>query len=405
MFKDFDKYLSTSLKVYMFLLICTFILKVVGLDYFGLDLNNKIVNTIASLVKNNLLANNAVYMIPLIVNHFVIFTITTNDNSKKAIIFNLLLMPLFYLFEALKIKLFGSFAILVEFAYFLVIAIIYKGYINKDLVKRFLFIITTMTLVQIISIITRTTYSVEYISNPVYNIILNFDFVLMLIIIYKLWFMKGDENVCGYLVVQFSSLQKRINFSALRKKLQKCLSNFSYLRREEKATYIIYFLLSFIWNSFTLAMIILIAMLNDTFVECVYIVTSFWLTKRIFGKPFHLKSMMQCFILSNATYYILNRITTPLGISMIVPIMLGVGLSYVTSKLVKKAKPLYKGMPEDLFNESILKVADKNSLKYSICYDFFIKRKSAISLALKYNYSEVGIRKITERVNKKIREL
>ena len=112
------------------------------------------------------------------------------------------------------------------------------------------------------------------------------------------------------------------------------------LIREEKATLIIYYILSSIWNIFTLVMIVLIAMLNNTLVECIYITTSFWLTKGIFGKPFHLKSMLKCFALSNITYYILNRITTPLGISMIVPIMLGVGLSYVTSKLVKKANKL-----------------------------------------------------------------
>ena len=40
MFKDYDKYLSASLKVYLFLLACCFILKLVGLDYFGLDINN-----------------------------------------------------------------------------------------------------------------------------------------------------------------------------------------------------------------------------------------------------------------------------------------------------------------------------------------------------------------------------
>ena len=40
MFKDFNKYLSTSLKVYLFVLVIIFIMKMVGLDYFGLDVNN-----------------------------------------------------------------------------------------------------------------------------------------------------------------------------------------------------------------------------------------------------------------------------------------------------------------------------------------------------------------------------
>ena len=38
MFKDYHKYLSTSLKVYLFVLLITFILKLVGLNYFGIKI-------------------------------------------------------------------------------------------------------------------------------------------------------------------------------------------------------------------------------------------------------------------------------------------------------------------------------------------------------------------------------
>jgi hypothetical protein len=86
--------------------------------------------------------------------------------------------------------------------------------------------------------------------------------------------------------------------------------------------------------------------------------------------------------------------------------MLGVGLSYFTSKLVKKTyKPLYKGMPKEVFEETILKVVDKDSDKYKICYDYFINKQSALYLSGKYNYTEAGIRKIKDRVNNKIKEL
>ena len=40
MFKDYDKYLSTSLNVYVFVLLLVFIMKLVGMDYFGLDTSN-----------------------------------------------------------------------------------------------------------------------------------------------------------------------------------------------------------------------------------------------------------------------------------------------------------------------------------------------------------------------------
>ena len=62
-------------------------------------------------------------------------------------------------------------------------------------------------------------------------------------------------------------------------------------------------------------------------------------------------------------------------------------------------------MPGDVFEETITKVADKGSYKYNICYDYFIKKESALKLSYKYNYSEAGIRKIKDRVNIAIKEL
>lgn len=52
MFKDYDKYLSTSLKVYIFVLVIVFIMKIIGLDYFGLNLNNEILLNIGNYLGN-----------------------------------------------------------------------------------------------------------------------------------------------------------------------------------------------------------------------------------------------------------------------------------------------------------------------------------------------------------------
>lgn len=233
--------------------------------------------------------------------------------------------------------------------------------------------------------------------------VINIDYIILTIIAYKVYFMKGDAEKW---VEVYSSSLKKINLKNLLKKLQKNLHNFSKKEKVEKLSIIIYIIFSLIWNTLSLVLILFIAKLNDTFIECIFILTSFWLSKRTFGKPFHLSSMTHCFIVSNITYYILNRITTPLGISILIPIMLGVGLSYVTSKLVKKIyKPLYRGMPQETFEETILKVVDKDSDKYKICYDYYINKKRALYLANKYSYSEAGIRKITNVVNNKIKEL
>ena len=57
MFKDYDKYLSVSLKVYIFVLVIIFIMKLVGLDYFGLDESNLLINKLNDYLLNNDLKN------------------------------------------------------------------------------------------------------------------------------------------------------------------------------------------------------------------------------------------------------------------------------------------------------------------------------------------------------------
>ena len=407
MFKDFRKYLSTSIQVYLLLLVLIFIMKLVGLDYFGLDLDNPIIVKLGNFIKKNIIINNFVMFLPLIFNQYVITSFSNDDNSTKMLKHNFMFLIPYYFLECYKIDLFGNFSFLAEIFYYFLVSFLYKRKLNKVLVKRYFIIVFLMIATQIVSIITRTNNSVQYIINPVTNIILNLDYLLMLLIVYKLNFTKGGSKswADGYQEVQHFSLQKKQNFTKLLERLQENSSSFNKLTKVDKAAFVIYFVLSLLWNLFTVVTVILIAYFNDTVVECIFILTSFWISKRVFGKVFHLKSMTQCFILSNLTYYVLNRITTPIGISILVPIMLGVGLSYITSKFVKNYKPLYKGMPVDEFNRTILEVVEKDSDKYNICYDFFINKTNAILLGRKYNYTEAGIRKITARVNNKIKTL
>lgn len=409
MFKDYDKYLSTSLKVYILVLVIVFIMKIVGLDYFGLDINNQFIINITKIIKSSKLINNIFMFIPLVFNQYIIISYGCDDNSNKFKKFNLINLPMFYIMQCYKINLFGNFAFIFDMLYCVILGFIYCKKNKKEFkLKRFIFIIILSLITQFISMVTRYNYSLEYITNIIASLLLSLDYMLLMLIIYKLNFMEGGKELWtdGFRDQVCSSLQKLTNLRKLPKRLQRNWHKFKQLQKVDKITFIIYFALTAIWNLLTIVTVILVAMLNDTVIECIFIITSFWLSKRAFGKAFHLKSMIQCFIVSNITYYILNRITTPLGISILIPIMLGVGLSYVTSKLVKKTyKPLYRGMTKEMFEETILQIVDKDSLKYKICYDFYINKKSDLSLSMKYNYSVVGIRKIKSRINDKIKEL
>lgn len=403
MFKDYNKYLSTSLKVYLFVLVIIFIMKMVGLDYFGLDVDNLTITKISEFIlKYNL--EIIWYIFTYYVYNLMFFSITLNREVSKKVCLIASFISLIVL-NFIKPMLPQAYNLLLDFFYLYIIVLILNKFKNKrNLLKRYTIVTILNVLFQFISLIIRDVGNNEmYYDNFIYGIILNFDYILLSLITYKIYFMKGDKKICGEAI---SSSLKKLNLKNLLTKLQKNWRNFKKQDKVTKLTYIIYFILSLIWNTFSVVLILLVAKLNDTFIECIFILTSFWLSKKSFGKAFHFSSMAKCFIVSNLSYYILNRITTPLGISIIVPILLGVGLSYVTSKLVKKTyKTLYRGMPEELFEETILKVVDKDSVKYNICYDFYIKNKSIISLAIKYNYTESGIRKIKDRVNEKIKRL
>ncbi len=401
MFKDYDKYLSTSLKVYLFVLAIIFIMKLVGLDYFGIALDNPVLIIINNFTLKWKL-NYLYYFLSLYLQFYFYLCITC---KKKKLYFYTLIGTTINITSQLIINNISNNPNLIYYPInFLIMIIIPMIIMKKFKIIKQLKIIILMTTYQIISIIIRNP-TIQYTEwNLILDIILNVDQILLLAITYKIYFTKGDVKICGQ-EVGLSSL-KKLNLKNLLRKLQKNWHNFKKQDKVTKLTYIIYFIFSLIWNVMSVVLILFVAILNDTFIECIFILTSFWLSKKSFGKAFHFSSMSKCFIVSNLSYYILNRITTPLGISIIVPILLGVGLSYVTSKLVKKTyKPLYRGMPEELFEETILKVVDKNSLKYKICYDFYIQNKSIISLSIKYNYTESGIRKIKDRVNEKIKRL
>lgn len=404
MFKDYDKYLSTSLRVYIFVLICIFILKIVGFDYFGLDLNNPTIISISEYLSNNHFGDLYFFISVFIQFYFYLCLVC---KKRKLYISTLIGALINYgiqivLMQILKIEMNWLYSILS-----ISIMIIIPMIVNKKVtIKRQIKYILLITLYQLISLVIKNVNVYYEYGNFLVDSLLNIDQLLMLAITYNIYFLKGGFEPCGVEQVVGLFLQMKKNFLISLKRLQKNLSKFKELNHEEKTTIVIYFILSLLWNLFTIFVVLLVAKLNDSIIECIFILISFWLSKRVFGKAFHLKSMLQCFIVSNITYYVLNRITTPIGISILIPIMLGTGLSYVTSKLVKKAyKPLYKGMPIDEFERSILKVTDKGSVKYNICYDYFIKKENAVFLGRKYNYTDSGIRKITSRINDKIKAL
>lgn len=403
--KDVDKLLSQTLSTYYFLLVIVFIMKLLGSKYFELALDNYAVNMICDFITKFKLEN-VWYCITLYVNTYIMISITCSDNSRSMKKFNIFVLIIALILQFLKQTYnIPILFVIIDFIYLLLFSIIHlklnKKKIERNHITNFIILTILINVFQLISIFTRNV-NITNTNNFIIYFILNVDFIIMICILYKWYFMKGGKSL--WVEVVSSGSQKLIS---LKTSLRKLLNNYQKIKnssKQEKITYAIYYPLYLLWNLFTMLVICLIAMLNDMFIEAIFITVAFWINKRVFGKAFHFKSVFTCFLVSTLIYYCLTRVTFQVGISFIIPIFLGVLLSYVTAHLVKKNTKLYKGIPEEELREVITQVTD-DELVIKICKEFYCDRYSDVKIANINHYSVPSIRLKRQMVNKKLKDL
>lgn len=406
--KDIEKLMSRTLITYFIILIGIFILKICGLDYFGLDTNNKIIANIDVFISKYHLQ--MVWSgITLMIYTYIILSISCVDNSVRMKKYTLAITPLclgiLYLKSIINTPILFIFTDLLCLFMF---ELIYIKLVKRESVcgyniGNYIIYMILNFIFQLLSIVIRNINISNDGNNFAMCIICNFDYILLSLIAYELFFRIGGKSLCHGVVGLFSHLQTSLK--SLPIKLQKIYANNKKKTKVEKVSDIIYLPLFLLWNIFTLVVILFVAKLNDTFIECLIILSSFWINKTIFGKPFHMKTALSCFIVSNISYYCLNRITFPFGISLLISILLGLLLSYVTSLFVrKKNRHLYRGMTKELYDEYVLKFIDKNSDEYLIGKYYYVDKESEQWIANKLNYSVPSIQKKKYMVRDTVKE-
>lgn len=393
--KDIEKLMSRTLITYFIILIGIFILKICGLDYFGLDDGNEILMAIDSFV-NKYHLELLWYTITLTLYTYIILSISCVDNSKKMKIYTLITMPLNMIPQILKYYFnFKLLFIFTDLLWLFMLEVVYIKFIKKEHIKKYniinygLYCIVNIIFQGMSVVIRSIGCSIDY-TNFISQVIYNFDYIILSIIAYKLFFLKG--GTCLWEVGSFLHLHALLK--SLPTKLQNIYANNKKKSKVEKVSDIIYLPLFLLWNIFTVVVILFVAKLNDTFIECLIILSSFWINKTIFGKPFHMKNALSCFIVSNISYYCLNRITFPCSLSILISIILGLLLSYITSLFVKqKDKKLYRGMTIETYDDYVLNIVDKNSSDYLIGKYYYVDKESEQWIANKLNYSVPSIQK------------
>lgn len=404
--KDLNKILYSTLKTYFIVLIGIFILKLCGLDYFGLDTDNEIILMIDKFI-NYFKLETIWYGITLYIYTYIILSISCVDNSKEMQIFTLTILPLCLGIQFMKSiintpYLFAFTDILWLFMFVLVyIKIIKRDRLNSHNVSNYFIYCIINMIFQLISMFIRDINMKRDYDNFVMSFIGNIDYIILSIMFYIYFHNKGGKSLWDGVVGSFSHLLALLK--SLPTKLQKLYLNNKSKSKFDKISDSIYIPLFLLWNIFTLLVILFVATLNHTFVECVVISCSFWINKKTFGKPFHMPTALSCFITSNIVYYILNRITISNGISLIVSISLGILLCYITSKLVK-SKKLYRGMSLNEYDNNLRGIYDEDSVYYQIGKMFYVDRYSEQKIANILSYSVPSIQKKKYKLKNKIKE-
>lgn len=403
--ENINKILSRTIITYTFLLFLIFILKIVGFDCFGLDINNPMILKLNNIILKYGLEN-VWYSITLYINVYIVLSITCNDNTREMKKYTLICMPVCILLQYIKGD--SLIFVIIDFIYILILSLIYKRFKLKkeNYMNYVLYFVVFNSLFQIVSLSTRNINANRGIgANFIATTILSIDYILISIIFYKLYFMNGGKSICGMVHCYGSRLM--MESRNLLRKLQAKLKTKKKLSKQEKVYNLIFYPFVIVYNLFTMLVIFIISYAFDSVIECIFITLSFWINKFAFGKPFHAKDSKTCFVISSISYIILNKLASgTIGITYLWQVVLGVMFSFITSRFVKGTiTKLYKGMPKEEFDEKILKVDNKDSLQYKICYMYYVERKSELEIAYKVGYSVDNIKKIKAKINKKIKEL
>ena len=347
--KDFNKICIRTILTYFIIITMILLLKIINIDYFGIKYDNNLINTFSDFI-NKYKLENVWYSITLYIYTYFILSISCKDNSKRmkiyALIITLIGIPYkFFTNTIIDLKL----KFILEFIFLLIPPIVYKKEFKRT-IKNIIIYLIINTLFQM---------SALYCKNIVYandksllmNMMFDIDYIIISLLFYYYYFNQKEvkelwEMVVGLLSDLWHGFTQLLVFLLESSKhliygLKKQISTIKKVlksKKKEKLDNIVflsvYYLLNIFWNVFTVILIIFIASINNMTITIIFVIFAFLFNKGKFGKALHLKSAFICFIISNISYYFISRLTLPIGTSYLVPILIGILMSYYTSLIV-----------------------------------------------------------------------
>ncbi len=414
--KEQDKVLIAKL-ILKITIIMTFVsvaIKLMGFNLFDADYENAILQGLT-----NFILNFKVIQLKTIINFAFLFIqaiVFIELSCKKKTMRNIMIVATLQTFSILMVQYYLNSTI----------------YLNPLLYNLISFSILTFPAI-LINILNSRTIKVKQITQPIityfllffyqlisifirnlnlndkydllYNFLLNFDYIILLLLSSYLSIknkIKHNFNIYNMSFLKFiNKFPDKNEIEIIVTNIKKQIKSFKKQSKTNKIIFVLYIFFFIIQELITLGILLFVATLNDYMIECLFILTSFIISKKVFG-AFHFKSFILCFFVSNTSFFILSKLTINVNVTFVIPITLGILLSYISSRFIKKTDNTpYRGMPKDDL-QKVCKNKDLNKLETDILIDYYSNRYNLEKLSIKYSYSDRSIQRIKSKALKKV---
>lgn len=388
-------------------------LKFAGIDIVSLETENLVNFHLLNKIFNNVLVQISYGFLLIYIQQYILFRLSCKNKNMKIYKYSTLIytcLTLIFQYTTYKYNLLSNTNGIFYFLYTYTLSIITVLYIDRNITnrknkgnkiitsiykcKKMFFWATMFSFYQIIVIIIKSaTYNDIY--DTLYNALLNFDYIILLLITYYLYIKKGTKvRINSSFEFFLTNLLNEVNnYETYKEKLYDLSNYIKELKNKpkvERNLRISYWFINISCEIINIMIIFTIAQKNNAIIECIFITFAFANSKNVFG-TFNFDAAWKSYFTANLTFFIFNKIDFGVNNSILIPIFLGIIFSYMTSISLKKSllKP-YRGMNEDelklIFKNCKLSIFEKNILE-----DFYCNRKTITYLTHKYNYSQTAI--------------
>lgn len=148
---------------------------------------------------------------------------------------------------------------------------------------------------------------------------------------------------------------------------------------------------------------------NNTIIEYIIICISFFILRKLFGKSFHVNSVLLCTTLAMLVFVSATRLALPVQVSVLCSVLIGCLVAYMMFVMyhfirytTAQGITITRGMRKEDLQEVCI-VNNLSEIETGVLIEFYCERQKLPKIAYKFRYSVDNINKIKAKALKKIK--